>query len=120
MINSECESILSHLMFHRSVIGEQDGEFKRHQLENYVGMVEQMQNGTYFLSNDPFERSVAMTFELIIQNKLNPWEIDLIEFSKMYLSRVRKSDEVNLIVAGKLVYMAWELFKLQTEDLLTR
>lgn len=120
MINPEAESILGHLMFHRSIIEDKDDAAKQARLEHYVNMVEEMQEGTYLISRDPFERSVSMAFELVIKNQLNPWEIDLIEFSKMYLQRVRKTEEVNLLVAGKLVYMAWEIFKLQTEDLLVR
>jgi segregation and condensation protein A len=61
-----------------------------------------------------------MAFELVIKNQLNPWEIDLIEFSKMYMQKVRKTEEVNLLVAGKIVFMAWNIFRLQTEDLLGR
>jgi len=120
MINPECESILGHLMFHRSLIEDRDDAAKQGRLEHYVSMVEGMQEGTYLISHDPFERSVSMAFELVIKNQLNPWEIDLIEFSKMYMQRVRKTEEVNLLVAGKLVYMAWEIFRLQTEDLLVR
>jgi segregation and condensation protein A len=120
MINPECESILGHLMFHRSLIEDKDDAAKQGRLEHYVSMVEGMQEGTYLISHDPFERSVSMAFELVIKNQLNPWEIDLIEFSKMYMQRVRKTEDVNLLVAGKLVYMAWEIFRLQTEDLLVR
>ncbi|HDP96829.1 MAG TPA: hypothetical protein ENN25_03950 [Euryarchaeota archaeon] len=120
MLNEECESILSHLMFHRSLIEDEDDDTRRERLESYVRMVEEMQQGVRIGSDDPFERSVSLAFELVIQNKLNPWEIDLIEFSKRYLSRVRKTEEVNLIVAGKLILMAWEIFRLQTEELLVR
>ncbi len=120
MINPECESILGHLMFHRSIIEDKDDAAKQARLEHYVSMVEGMQEGTFMVSHDPFERSVSMAFELVIKNQLNPWEIDLIEFSKMYMARVRKTEDVNLLVAGKLVYMAWEIFRLQTEDLLVR
>jgi len=120
MMNAECEQILGHLMFHRSLIGEKDDDAKSAQLGEYVKMVEQMQQGIYLMSEDPFERSVSMAFELVIKNQLNPWEIDLIEFSKMYMQKVRKTEEVNLLVAGKIVFMAWNIFRLQTEDLLGR
>lgn len=120
MMNPEAEQILSHLMFHRSLIDDTSDDSKRERLENYVKMVEQMQQGIYLISNDPFERSVSMAFELVIKNQLNPWEIDLMEFSKMYLQKVRKAEDVNLLVAGKLVYMAWNIFRMQTEDLLVR
>jgi len=120
MINEECESILAHLMFHRSLIEDEDDEAKGERLENYVEMVEQIQKGLHLISDDSFERSVSLAFEFVIQNRLNPWEIDLLEFCKMYLGKVRKTEEINLLVAGKLIYMAWEILRLQTEDLLVR
>jgi len=119
VINEECGSILSHLVFHRALIDD-EGDIKRDRLESYVKMVEEMQQGVHLISDDPLERSISLAFELVIQNRLNPWEIDLIEFSKMYLSKVRKAEDINLIVAGKLILMAWEIFRLQTEDLLGR
>jgi len=33
---------------------------------------------------------------------------------------VRKASELNLIIAGKIVYMAWEILKLQSEQVLQR
>jgi len=120
MMSAECESILGHLMFHRSLIDDNDDAKKKSRMEEYVKMVENMQQGVYLPSDDPFERSVSIAFELVIKNQLNPWEIDLLEFSKMYTQKVRKVEEVNLLVAGKLVYMAWNIFRMQTEDLLVR
>jgi segregation and condensation protein A len=79
-----------------------------------------MQRGTLSASDDPFERSVATVFELVVNQQMNPWDINLIEFSKMYLARVRKASELNLIIAGKIVYMAWEILKLQSEQVLQR
>jgi len=120
MISEECETILGHLMFHRSIIDDSESTEKTDRLEKYVKMVDEMRKGVFPISNDPFERSVSIAFELIIKNKMNPWEIDLIEFSKMYLQRVRKTEDINLLVAGRLVLMAWSVFRLQTEDLLVR
>ena len=119
MISPECESILGHLMFHRSLIDD-TGDDKSQKLERYVKMVEEMRQGIYPISSDPFERSVSIAFELVVKNKMNPWEIDLIEFSKMYLQRVKKTEDINLLVAGRLILMAWSVFRLQTEDLLVR
>ncbi|MDH4123076.1 MAG: hypothetical protein OEV21_03215 [Thermoplasmata archaeon] len=120
MINPECESILGHLMFHRALIDDSEETDKGDRLEKYVKMVEEMKKGIHTISSDPFERSVSIAFELVVGNKMNPWEIDLIEFSKMYLQKVKKTEDINLLVAGRLVLMAWEIFRMQTEDLLIR
>ena len=117
---SECTDVLNHLMFQKAIIEDDTAAGRETKLEGYLRMVEDMHRGTMSPSDDPFERSVAIVFELVVNNRLNPWDINLIEFSKMYLARVRKANDLNLIIAGKLVYMAWEILKLQTEQLLQR
>src|SRR4030042_128888 len=117
---SECTDVLNHLMFQKAIIEDDATAGRETKLEGYLKMVEEMARGTIAPADDPFERSVVIVFELVVNNRLNPWDINLIEFSKMYLARVRKANDLNLIIAGKLVYMAWEILKLQTEQLLQR
>lgn len=117
---SECTDVIGHLMFHKAIIEDDAVPGRESKIEGYMRMVSEMQTGKLVSSEDPFERSVAVVFELVVNNKLNPWDINLIEFSKMYLARVRKANDLNLIIAGKLVYMAWEILKLQTEQVLQR
>jgi segregation and condensation protein A len=116
----ECGDVLNHLMFHKSIIEDDAAPTREGRIEHYLKMVEEMQRGTLSASDDPFERSVATVFELVVNQQMNPWDINLIEFSKMYLARVRKASELNLIIAGKIVYMAWEILKLQSEQVLQR
>jgi len=117
---ADTQDVLNHLMFHQAIIEDDAPANQDARLENYIGMVNEIGQGTLVLSEDPFERSIALVFELVVQQKMNPWDINLIEFSKMYLSRVKKASELNLIVAGKLVYMAWEILKMQSEQVLQR
>ncbi|HJX04674.1 MAG TPA: segregation/condensation protein A [Thermoplasmata archaeon] len=107
--------VMNHLMFQKSLICDDETVDRESKLEHYIKMVNEMQQGTLVPSEDPFERSVGLVFELVIQQKFNPWDINLIEFSKMYMSRVKKATELNLILAGKLVYMAWEILRMQSE-----
>jgi segregation and condensation protein A len=116
----DTQGVLDHLMFQKAIIEDDAAPTRESRLEGYIKMVNEMGKGTLVPSVDPFEKSVGMVFELVVEQKLNPWDINLIEFSKMYLSRVKKATELNLIVAGKLVYMAWEILKLQSEQVLTR
>ncbi len=116
----DTQGVLDHLMFQKSIIEDDAAPNRESRLEGYIRLVNDMGKGTMVPSEDPFEKSVGMVFELVVEQKLNPWDINLIEFSKMYLSRVKKATELNLIVAGKLVYMAWEILKLQSEQVLTR
>ncbi len=116
----ETQDVLNHLMFQKSIIEDDAASNREARLEGYIRMVNDMGRGTQMPSDDPFEKGVGMVFELVVEQKLNPWDINLIEFSKMYLSRVKKATELNLIVAGKLVYMAWEILKMQSEQVLVR
>jgi segregation and condensation protein A len=111
-------NIINHLMYEKAIID--DNEDLQTRIGRYVRIAEDMQSGNLVPSEDPFERCVAQTFELVVQQQFNPWDINLIEFSKMYMARVRKASEINLIVAGKIVYMAWEILRLQSEDTVRR
>lgn len=115
-----CGDVLNHLMFHKAIIEDDARPGREARLEGYVKLVEDLQQGTLVPSEDPFEKSVALVFELVVTQRMNPWDINLIEFSKMYLSRVKKATELNLIIAGKIVHMAWEILKLQSEQVLQR
>ncbi|HUV61513.1 MAG TPA: hypothetical protein VMW71_05020 [Thermoplasmata archaeon] len=106
-------NVINHLMFQKAIID--DDEDLQSKIGRYVSIAEGMQRGTLVPSDDPFERCVAQVFELVVQQQFNPWDINLIEFSKTYLAKVRKASEVNLIVAGKIVYMAWEILRLQSD-----
>lgn len=111
-------NIINHLMYQKAIID--DNEDIQTKIGRYVRIAEEMQTGALVPSDDPFEKCVAQTFELVVQQQFNPWDINLVEFSKMYLAKVRKASEVNLIIAGKIVYMAWEILKLQSEDAVRR
>src|SRR4030042_592128 len=117
---TECNDVLNHLMFQKSIIEDDSGVGKESRIERYLKMVDEMERGTLVGADDPFEKSVALVFELVVTQRMNPWDINLIEFSKMYLQRVKKASELNLIIAGKIVYMAWEILKLQSEQVLQR
>ncbi|MCJ7607705.1 MAG: hypothetical protein MUO94_07660 [Thermoplasmata archaeon] len=119
MMTSEADfgQIINHLMFQKAII---DDESATDRISDYVKIAEEMQRGAMPSTSDPFETCVSQTFELVVQQQFNPWDINLVEFSKMYLSRVKKSTDINLIMAGKLVYMAWEILRLQSEDALRR
>jgi segregation and condensation protein A len=117
-METDFANVINHLMFQKAIID--DDEDLQSKIGRYVSIAEDMQRGTLVPSDDPFERCVAQVFELVVQQQFNPWDINLIEFSKTYLSKVRKASEVNLIVAGKIVYMAWEILRLQSDVAVSR
>lgn len=113
----EGEAVLNHLLFHKSL---SEGPEESRKLDRYLEMVQQMSSGTYLATEDPFERSVALAFQLVIEQGFNPWDINLVEFAKRYLAQVRRLQTLNLIVAGKLVYMAWEILRRQSTSAVQR
>lgn len=115
-MNEHYEAVLNHLLFHKSIISE-DEDSER--IDRYLHMVHDIDKGMHIVVEDPFEKSIAAAFELVIEHMFDPWDINLREFTKMYLKQVKKEGYVNFVVAGKLVLMAWSILKLQSEEVLT-
>ena len=106
-------SVISHLMFHKSLIDE---ETDTERINSYVELLKQTNQGIHISFKDPFDRSIAIAFELVISQHLNPWDLDLVSFSTMYLNKAR-SEQIDLITAGRIILMAWKILKLQSDDL---
>lgn len=105
--------IINHLLFHKSLIDEKDNT---NRINQYVNMLQKTDEGNYISMDNPFDRSIAIAFELVMQQHLNPWDIDLVNFSTMYLNRAQQ-EKIDLITAGRIIYMAWKVLKLQSDDL---
>ena len=105
--------VINHLLFHKSLIDEKDDATR---INQYVNMLQKADDGEYISIDDPFDRSIAIAFELVMKQHLNPWDIDLVNFSTMYLKKA-KEEKIDLITAGRIIYMAWKVLKLQSNDL---
>ena len=110
------EKVLRYLVFHRSLIGE--GEDTSQLLERYLSLVENLKEGVHIVISDPFDKAVALLFELVMEQEFDPWEIDLVKFTQSYLERVQTDGAVNFAIAGRLLYMAWSILYLQSEAVL--
>jgi segregation and condensation protein A len=111
------EKVLGYLVFHRSLLGEGDDSSSA-MLERYLGLVEKLREGVHVVIPDPVQKATALLFELVLEEQFDPWEIDLARFTEAYLERVRADGSVNFAVAGRLLYMAWSILYLQSEELL--
>jgi segregation and condensation protein A len=111
------EKVLGYLVFHRALLGE-GGDGSSALLERYLGLVEKLREGVHVVIPDPLQKATALLFELVLEEQFDPWEIDLARFTEAYLERVRADGEVNFAVAGRLLYMAWSILYLQSEELL--
>ena len=105
--------VINHLLFHKSLIDEKDDASR---INHYVSMLQKGDKGEYISIENPFERSIAIAFELVMHQHLNPWDIDLVSFSTMYMKRA-KEEKIDLMTAGRIIYMAWKVLKLQSDDL---
>lgn len=105
--------VISHLLFHKSLIDDSDDAAR---INEYVDLLKKTNEGNVLRINDPVDRSIAITFELVMQAHFNPWDIDLVQFSTMYLKRAKK-EHIDLITAGKIIHMAWRILRLQSDDL---
>ncbi|HEY4704734.1 MAG TPA: hypothetical protein VII27_03235 [Thermoplasmata archaeon] len=109
------ESVLNHLLFHKALISERDGAER---ISHYVAMLKEIEQGMHVTLRDPFEKAVGAAFELVLERQLDPWDLNLAEFTRMFLEKVQQGGPVNFVTAGKLVFMAWSILKLQSDELL--
>ena len=105
--------VINHLLFHKSLIDEQDDASR---INYYVDLLQKTNEGSYLSMDNPFERSIAIAFELVMNQQLNPWDLDLVSFSTLYMKRAKEED-IDLITAGRIIHMAWKVLRLQSDDL---
>lgn len=117
MPEKNTNELINHLLFHKAIISEDDGGER---IEEYLQLVRNIDSGMHIAIPDEFEKSISLVFELVMEHHFNPWDIDLIKFSKLYLKKIRGQKEVDLITGGKIVFMAWSILKLQSDELLMR
>ncbi len=110
------ERVVDYLVFHRSLLGE--SESRPAVLERYLGLVRNLKDGVHVVIPDPYQKATALLFELVLEEAFDPWEIDLVRFTEVYLERVRSEGRVDFAVAGRLLYMAWSILYLQSRELL--
>lgn len=111
------ERLENYLLFHKAIIGD-DEDGKR--INEYMEIVKGLKEDAVISIEDQFDRYLAITFELIMDHQLNPWNVDLVKFSSEYLKRIKKEKELDLVTAGYILYMAWSVLKLQTDDVLSK
>ena len=107
------EQMVNHLLWHKAMSSfDEDGGSR---VDEYIRLLRERGEGTHVSFTDPFHRSIALAFELVLEQGMDPWAIDLVRFTALYTERVKEGGEVDLITAGKLLHMAWSILKLQSE-----
>jgi segregation and condensation protein A len=105
------DDVVDHLLLQREDVA------KKESLQKYIEMADG--RATMYVDN-PFDKAIAATFELVIDEQFDPWEIDLISFSRLYLRKVREAQSIDLMTAGRIILMAWKVLKLQSDYMVQR
>lgn len=103
--------VVNHLLFHKALIDENNDSS---QINKYLNMAQNMSSPSSI--DNVFDRSVYLIFDLVVNQDFNPWDIDLVNFSSIYLARA-KQEKIDLMVAGRIIYMAWRILRLQSDHL---
>ena len=108
--NTRIEELEQHLLFHRA-LADDDESLRR--LGGYMDILSRAESCERL--QDPVDESIRAVFSLVLENGMDPWEIDLSQFVRMYEAKV-SSDSFDMIVAGKLLLMAWRILRMQSES----
>ncbi len=108
--NIRIEDLEQHLLFHKAM-SENTDTYRR--IGGYMDILSKAENGERL--PDPVDEAIRSVFSLVLENGIDPWEINLSEFVKMYNSKV-VSNAFDMIVAGKLMLMAWKILRMQSDS----
>ncbi len=92
-----------------------DADARRHM------MLEAMAEAEHHLDlSHPFDRSVALVFELVNTHDLDPWSIELQSFAELFSERINDASGLDLPACGRLIRMAWSVLNGRATRLLER
>ena len=69
---------------------------------------------------EPFDRSVALVFQMFQSSDLDPWDVDLSSFIEMFNKRIKTAENIDLPSCGRLIRMAWAILRNQSSTLIER
>ena len=109
------QDILDQLMSQEEEISEAERYADR------IMLIAQEDSAEHQVLSDPFDRSVALVLSLVKEEGMDPWNIDLSAFLKLFTQRVRKeSAGLDLPACGRLIRMSWEVLTQQASTLFDR
>jgi segregation and condensation protein A len=107
--NIRIEDLEQHLLFHKAM-SENTETYQR--IGGYMDILSKAESGERL--PDPVDEAIRSVFSLVLENGIDPWEIDLSEFVRLYNGKV-VSNAFDMIVAGKLMLMAWKILRMQSD-----
>ncbi len=109
------QEIEAHINFQKALLDDDDGE----RFSRYLSILEDVREGNV-QSENPVDREIARILSLALNEDLDPWNIDLVEFSRAYMREIERSKDVDFIVAGKIIFLAWSVLKKQSDATLSK
>ena len=109
-MNGGTETLEQHLLFHKSLI---DDNVASEKIDRYLNILNEAPDCERM--QDPVDESIRTVFRLVLEQDFDPWSIDLREFVRTYTAKVNSANKFEIIVAGKLVLMAWKVLRMQTD-----
>jgi chromatin segregation and condensation protein Rec8/ScpA/Scc1 (kleisin family) len=105
----------------RQLLGESEGSDldKNRYIERLVELCD-LECAEHQSLIDPFDRSVALVFQMFNDATLDPWDLDLEVFIQVFAKRIKDAENIDLPICGRLIRMAWQVLKGQASTLLER
>ena len=106
----QMENMEQHLLFHKAMAEDEESLRK---INGYLALLKEDTSGERL--QDPVDESIRAVFSLVLEKNIDPWEINLEEFARLY-SRKVSDDRFDMLVAGRLLLMAWKILNLQSQE----
>jgi len=105
----------------RQLLGESEGTDleKNRYIDRLVELCD-LEGAEHQSLIDPFDRSVALVFQMFNDTSLDPWDLDLEVFIQIFTKRIKDAEDIDLPTCGRLIRMAWRVLQGQASTLLER
>ena len=103
------------------LIGQEEDAVEAERFADRIMTIAQEDGAEHQVLIDPFDRSVALVLSLVQEEGMDPWNIDLSAFLKLFTQRVRKeANSLDLPACGRLIRLSWEVLNHQASTLFER
>ena len=105
----------------KQLLGEQDdSNLDKHRYIDRLIEIADLESAEHQSLIDPFDRSVALVFQMFNDASLDPWDVDLSVFIEQFNERTKDAENIDLPTCGRLIRMAWRVLHGQASTLLDR
>tara|TARA_B100000212_G_scaffold86808_3_gene63291 strand:+ start:220 stop:1386 length:1167 start_codon:yes stop_codon:yes gene_type:complete len=103
------------------LMSQDEDEYEAELYADRIMRIAQEDSAEHQILTDPFDRSVALVLSLVKDEGMDPWNIDLSAFLKLFTKRVKQeASGLDLPACGRLIRMSWEVLTEQASTLFDR